>query len=106
VVRRTVSGMDVWATNKLHANGIGLTYTFDADLTANTLRMQIHRPLNDTFPDADKYPTPSPVITLVLSKDKPLADMRPVICLYGPNNIFTDAEPSAVFPRKTHDGPE
>jgi hypothetical protein len=87
----------------MHAGGVGTVITFHADLQANTLSVQLHRPLNETFPDAKALPTPSPVLRATLPADKPLGDMRPLLGLWGLRVTFCDIDPGDVFPRLSHD---
>jgi hypothetical protein len=83
--------------------GVGVTYTFEADLTRNTLSVQTHRPLNASFPDAATTPQPSVVETVQLPASMPLSDAVPVLLLWGPHATWTDVELAVQFPRLSHD---
>jgi hypothetical protein len=79
----------------------GMTFTFEVDDAANTVRAQYHRPACGRDEDSQRLPTPSEVIVLALPADMPVSAFRPVLMLWGPAT-YVDAEVTE-FPRFEHD---
>jgi hypothetical protein len=79
-----------------HHTTSGLTFTFEADVEANTVRAQLHVP-NAALAQQQKLLAPSEVLVMTLPKHMPLSDFRPVVMLWGPG-VYVDADPEP-FPR-------
>jgi hypothetical protein len=77
----------------------GMVVTFDADTKANALRVQFHKPTAARAP-TDKTPhAPSPVMTVDVPDDLPLAKCRPTLALWGPS-VVAEVEANGRFPLK------
>jgi hypothetical protein len=80
----------------------GMVLTFEADLKANTLSVQFHKPDAIRLP-FDKTPTvPSTVMTLSMPEGLSLAQCRPTLAMWGAC-VVAEVEANATF-RSLHRG--